>query len=379
MRKDDLENLPLSRFEEKLKMYYRMRPDIAGRILNPNELAEYIRWMATEYIHSTRGIDYNPGLKLNLQVTEMGMRLLTNPTDQEAREAVFSNFGHQNEQVQFLADHDISLNRMYRYMPTHWHSNEYFEIYYALSDNCSVHFTDEVIHMSAGTVLIIPPTVIHASPCYQDDCILMYFLLRSSTFEHVFWNQLSSENLMSVFFRKALENEQASSYLQFDTNNDVDIKELFYRLNNEYEEHRPYQVQMLNTLMSEFLILLLRRYESTAKLPSTGNLHWKPKFSMIFSYIQKHFATTNLSEIAELFHYSERQISRIVLNCTGQTFSELLLKLRMEKAIAMLRQQNASMELIAATVGYSTLSSFYRAFVKYYGCTPGNYCDSKTT
>lgn len=373
MRKDDLEEFPLTRFELELKAHYKARPDIAGRILTPEELTEYIQWMSRERTLAARNKPLPPRTDLAAQITEMGMRLLANPADKEAQNAIFSNFGQQREEDQFLSNHDISLDRMYRYMPTHWHSNTFFEIYYALSDNCSIYFTEEIIHMNAGSVLIIPPSIIHASPCYQDDCILMYFLLRSSTFERVFWNQLSSENLMSVFFRQALENKHPSSYLQFETNGDCDMKELFYMIYNEYRGNSSYRAQMLNTLMSEFLILLLRRYESTARLPHTGTLHWKPEFSAIFSHIQNHFSSASLSDTAARFHYSERQVSRIVLNCTGMTFSELLLKLRMEKAVSMLNQRNSSMELIASTVGYSTQSSFYRAFVKYYKCTPGEY------
>lgn len=373
MNNKDLKIFPLTRFEEKLKVNYQKRPDIVGKILTPFELKEYIQWMATENkVLVNSNISFSRA-DYAFHLTEMGLRLLNNPADKEAQIAIFSNYGNQKEESYFLSNHDISLNQMYRYMPTHWHSNDYFEIYYALSDTCSIYFTDEIIPMKIGSVLIIPPTVIHASPCYGDDCVLMYFLLRSSTFERVFWNQLSSENLMSVFFRQALEKKQTASYLYFDTKDDADIKHLFYNIYDEYQENHSYRAQMLNTLMSEFLILLLRRYEDAAKLPHTGTLHWKPEFSAIFIYIQKNFSTVTLADVATRFNYSERQVSRIVLNCTGLTFSELILKLKMERASTMLKQENASMELIAATVGYSTLSSFYRSFEKYYHCTPGRY------
>lgn len=48
------------------------------------------------------------------------------------------------------------------------------------------------------------------------------------------------------------------------------------------------------------------------------------------------------------------------------------MKLRMEKAASLLGQK-VPMEAVANEVGYSTVSSFYRAFTKYYGCTPGAY------
>lgn len=134
---------------------------------------------------------------------------------------------------------------------------------------------------------------------------------------------------------------------------------------------------MQNALLCELFILLLRNYEGTARLPRTEDFHWKHEFSAIFSFIQNHYSHTTQKEVAEKFHYSERQITRIILSCTGKNFAELILKLKMEKAAVLLEQHTISIENISLHTGYSTISSFYRAFTKYYGCTPMEYRASK--
>lgn len=121
--------------------------------------------------------------------------------------------------------------------------------------------------------------------------------------------------------------------------------------------------------MSTFFVLLLRRYEGTARLPRTEDFFWKHEFSAILSHIQANYATVTQAELAQQFHYSERQISRIVQDCMGMTYNQLILNLRMEKAAALLRQK-VFIEAISNAVGYSTVSSFYRAFTRYYECTP---------
>ena len=83
-----------------------------------------------------------------------------------------------------------------------------------------------------------------------------------------------------------------------------------------------------------------------------------------------------LTGIAKHFHYSERQINRIVKGCTGDTYAHLVLRLRMEHA-ASLFNAGAEIDLTAEASGYSTLSSFYRAFTAYYECTPGEYRKNK--
>ena len=198
-------------------------------------------------------------------------------------------------------------------------------------------------------------------------------MVRATTFEKVFWNQLPPENLMTLFFQQALSMPKGTSYLHFETGDDFDIKNLMFRVWEEYQQNDLYGSQMMNALLSEFFILLLRRYEGTAKLPRTEDFHWKHEFSAIFSYIQINYQNITQKDVAEKFHYSERQITRIIENCMGMNFAQLILKLKMEKAAGLLLQGEYSIENISQIVGYSTVSSFYRAFCKYYGCTPLEY------
>lgn len=46
----------------------------------------------------------------------------------------------------------------------------------------------------------------------------------------------------------------------------------------------------------------------------------------------------------------------------------------MEQAEKLLTQNGISVDLISAAVGYSTPSSFFRAFAKYHNCTPPRIC-----
>lgn len=375
---EQAERFPMSQTEKLLKKLFLLRPELNAKILSHTELAEYIVWLAqmsdkvdknTEWSIDTDAFPVSPDSPL----AELAGRLRANPEDKQALSAMSSIYENQREGSYFLANYDISIGQMLRYMPAHWHTNDHFEALYCFSGTCPIYFADETIVMKPGTVLIIAPSVLYASPCYQDDSVLFYYMARSSTFDKVFWNQLDSENLMSSFFRQALGQEEHSAYLHFETDVDEEIEQLLLRISNEFFHPRTYTAQMLNALMSEFFILLLRRYEDTAKLPRTKDFYWKQEFSAIFSYIRTHYQDMTLAEIAEHFHYSERQITRIVINCTGSNYSQLVLKLRMEKAANLLRQQAGSVESISSAVGYSTLSSFYRAFTRYFHCTPIEY------
>ena len=374
MKIENLEQLPMTELEAALKHILNLRPDIRGKILSAKELSDYITWMAENFGEQfPLTMDSIPSFTASADIRDLGQRLIAQPGDQQALRQLAAGYTNQREERYIAGGHDISVFRMFRYMPSHWHTNTYFEIYYSFSGDCPVYFQDEVVTVKPGTVLIVAPSVVHASPCYGDDCCLLYCMVRTSTFDDVFWKQLPAESLMATFFRRALDGGQPTSYVQFDTGSDEDIRRLIWDIYKEYQLGEAYSSQMLNALMSAFFIMMFRRYEGTARLPRTEDFYWKHEFSAIFTFIQANYAHTSLPEISERFHYSERQISRIVLNNTGLNYAQLIIKLRMEKAASLLQERLLSTQDIAATVGYSTLSSFYRTFTKYFGCTPATY------
>lgn len=343
-----LANLPLTEIEKKLKLVAPFSFKEPWHILSSSELVDYLAWMKQNY-----GTD-----------------------DDDYKFVKNGDYATQRESRHIVNGNDISVGRMLRYMPAHWHDNEYFEIYYAFSGKCPILFDNETILLKPGMVLLVAPSIFHASPCYSDDCVLFYYMIRSSTFDRVFWEQLAANNLMSAFFQQALNRRSAVSYLLFDTNLDIELRQILYQIYQEYERQEIYHPQLMNSLMSSFFLLLLRRYEQSIRLPHKNHLCWKPQFSSIFNYIQKHYASATLKNVAQTFHYSERQIGRIVQNCTGSSFGKILFHIRMEKAVEMLVLKTYSIDEIATRVGYSTTSSFYRAFVNYYGCTPASYQDT---
>ena len=368
--------IPMTQLELFLKQLMESKPEIGQHILSSRELADYILWMSETY-GGTNLEDRLAGdvkqFEVNTDFAETTKAGLGQASRTQTASHLTGVFENQAEKEYMTEAQDISVTRMLRYMPAHWHTNEFFEIYYLTDGSCRLWLPDETIQMKSGTVLIVAPQVLHASPCYSDDAILMSYLVRASTFDQVFWRQLPEGNLMTVFFRQALDGGHRTAYLHFETGVDEDILHVLQQVHLESRSTDAYRTQMLNALMSTFFILLVRRYEETARLPRTEEFRWKHQFSAIFTYIQSHFANSTLAQTAQHFHYSERQVSRIVLEYTGQNYAQLVQRLKMERAAALLKQKNTNAEHIAAALGYANTSSFFRAFSKYYGCPPSKF------
>lgn len=198
-------------------------------------------------------------------------------------------------------------------------------------------------------------------------------MIRVSTFERVFWNQLPKDTLLADFFRKALTGSGGAAWLYFDTSGDKELLHLSDRMEQEFQHAGSYGAQLMNILLTEFFILMLKRYESTARLPRTVDFYWKHEYSAILSFIQQHYDHAGIGDVAKEFHYSTRQISRVVKDCLHLSYAQLILKLRMEQAAALLAQGQVPIAVVGNAVGYADTSSFYRAFTRYYGKTPGKY------
>ena len=371
--------MPLTPLERILKTCYYLKPEIGDTIPTPEELTEYLQWMAMEFgdnpkfkVSADKIIDRSFNLA-DTKISGLGERLVKNPHDYQAFHELRDMVQLYQEESFISESSNISAGQMLRYFPSHWHSNDCFEVYYVLSGECPIHFTNEVVTLEPGGVLIVAPSVVHASPCFGDDKILMSYMLRASVFDQVFWKLVPAQNLLSSFFRRALSEQLPNAYLQFETGGDEDIHHLLWNIYEEYMKQEAYQAEMLNSLLSAFFVLLLRRYEGTARLPRSEGFYWSYRYTGILSYIQSHYDTVNLPELSERFHYSDKQLRRIIQTSTGLSFLQLITKLRMERASALLRRPNMPIEKVSEAVGYATVSSFYRSFTAYYGCTPGMY------
>ena len=94
-------------------------------------------------------------------------------------------------------------------------------------------------------------------------------------------------------------------------------------------------------------------------------------------YLKDNYRTATLEEAAAKVSLSPAYLSRVFKEKSGTSFSELLLKTRMEKACEMLVDIHYKSYDIAYYVGYDNPKNFSRAFKAYYGQSPSEYRKSR--
>ncbi len=88
-------------------------------------------------------------------------------------------------------------------------------------------------------------------------------------------------------------------------------------------------------------------------------------------YIFEHISERiTIEQLSGLFHYHPNYFIDLFKKETKCTPYQYLLRIRMQQALVLMRH-NGNLSEIAQQVGYADCRSFTRAFVRYYGISPG--------
>lgn len=275
----------------------------------------------------------------------------------------------------FERPYDVNVLPHGRYTPSFIHEHEFIELIFLFSGQCTNKVTGQHIPLESGDVCLISPGTKHALEVFNDDTFILNFLIRSSTFEKAFFNILSGTSILADFFRHIFFGREGNACVIFPTKND---SELQYYLGRIYEESRGDcndKNEMMDTMLTMFFLLLIRRYGSDMRMPSVEGIDEGKENHpvLILKYMQENYRTATLKEMAQHFHYSERHMKRMIVKCTGKSFSENILSIRMNEAANLLKKTKLPVSEIALKVGYRDVSGFRLAFRKYFHEPPGQY------
>jgi two-component system response regulator YesN len=102
--------------------------------------------------------------------------------------------------------------------------------------------------------------------------------------------------------------------------------------------------------------------------------HQNAKVAKVIEYIDDYYQKDlSLSEIAGMFDTNPSYLSDIFGRTTGQSFSQYLCTVRIDKAKQLLRYTNYTVETVSTRTGFSNYQHFVRSFKRVTGTTPSHY------
>ncbi len=279
----------------------------------------------------------------------------------------------------FSEGEDIAVYQHYRYMPPLPHTHDFFEVAFVLSGDFYnfIGPKNQSLPLYPGDILILAPNTNHAVYSCSDDSIMIDIMIRTSVFDEHFMKVLPDNDLLHDFFVKTLYGSSGTPWLLFKTGEDEDLKGCALNIWRENSRNKIYKNTMMVSLVSIFLVTLLRNHEKDVIIPGMNPSVMNETTIFILQYMQKNYATITLAHLAEFFNYSERQMQRIITTATGKSFSENIRNIRMQKAAHLLKDTSMTVTEISFALGYYDASNFRRVFKNHYHVTPQEYREAR--
>lgn len=129
------------------------------------------------------------------------------------------------------------------------------------------------------------------------------------------------------------------------------------------------QMAVFSNLVS-FLIEL--RYAFCNRIENATEKFEDPTVVKMIGYVNQHlYDDISLSDVSRKFYISQAYANRIFREATGATVWNYIMMKRLHKARAAIRNGRLLSD-IYSECGYQDYSSFFRAYKKYFGCSPSD-------
>lgn len=201
----------------------------------------------------------------------------------------------------------------------------------------------------------------------EDDIVIVGILIRRETFLREFLGALSASPAMLHFFLEPQVNRFSDEFIHMAIHPDSLLWRLVDLMMLEYA-HRGEGTQETLKPLALAAVMYLARQQRKADAPDDA-----PISEQMTGYMEQHLEQVTLADVGAHFGYHPNYVSSLLRKQTGSTFSQILLRMRMDRACLLLRTTDLPIERIATMAGYPDTSNFYRIFRKVLGESPRGY------
>lgn len=161
-----------------------------------------------------------------------------------------------------------------------------------------------------------------------------------------------------------------------------DIRILTELLLNEFYRTDAYSRSMINLYLSQIIILLQRMLKKKEANPFRSQADSPKSDDTIYHvlrYIDREYLNIkSVQEIADKLSYSENYLSHLFKEKMGVTMKSYLIKKKIVHAETLLKMSDISMDAISEILNFSSVHTFYQAFVRLNNISPTEYRKQKT-
>ncbi len=148
-------------------------------------------------------------------------------------------------------------------------------------------------------------------------------------------------------------------------------RQLFRRLQEEFNAQLPRRNQMVRSLLEQILILVSRAAPQNFALRESGS---PARVGEVQRYIEAHFTEDlKISQLAERFFLNHCYLTHLFKEQVGYSPKQYILLNRLSYAQELLETTPLQVAQIAFKCGFGDANNFIRAFREWYGVSPNQY------
>lgn len=264
--------------------------------------------------------------------------------------------------------HLIDLRPHTRFIHFPKHTHNYVELVYMCSGQTRHIVNGTEVTLNEGELLFMSQNAEQEIyPAGKEDLAVNFIILPE--FFHQLLDMIGTESsLIRDFLVECLRNDrQDISFLHFQVVDVLPIQNLMENLIWMLLTRQPNRRRLYSTTMG---LVFLHLMNSTEKM-DIGKDHYEQNIALqVFRFIDENYCKGELSDLAKENGYDLYQLSRLIKNVTGRTYTQLLQEKRLKQAAFLLENTRLSITDVSLDVGYSNFSYFYKIFREKYGMSP---------
>lgn len=249
------------------------------------------------------------------------------------------------------------------------HTHEFVEIVYVLDGEATEKINDSEYVLRRGDMLFI-----NYGSTHSRESVNNYSYINVCFAPEILGNKIiNRENAFYILSLSAFEEIQSETFegkIHFIGEERRIIESILSDMIYEHSKNLPERAAILESYMTVLITKIIRKMRPTKRVAETSSDIW----SSLSEYIDNNFKKRlTLSDLAKRCFYNPSYFSRAFKERFNISLTDYINRERADAAAEMLTNTDKSIDDIANSCGYGDKSGLYRAFDKFYGCTPTEY------
>ncbi|MCD7957601.1 MAG: histidine kinase [Lachnospiraceae bacterium] len=244
------------------------------------------------------------------------------------------------------------------------HSHSYYELNYLCSGTLINVIDNHDVYMTAGDLVFLNRSAVHALRCTQPGAVLINFCLKPELFHRTLHAFMSEKNLISDFINETGTSGQ--NFIFFSLGHSLQPQTILTSIIQEYADNQFHQ----SFALEAYFLLLFSHLANSEQFSYSGV---DKDTSLMLQYLRDNFSKKNIREIAGHFMLTSDQLNEHLKTHTGRSLHDFIDELRLERAVKLLENHDYTIYQIAEICGFQSPDEFSRIFYQKYQITPTEY------